>query len=81
MRVILYDYETEKVRNKVRKNLKKVGVHVQWSVFESLEHFEKLIKILQEEEEKNFRISVFRINSKGKILKIGTDWEKMRFVF
>ena len=33
MRAIFYDYETEKIRRKVRKNLKKIGVHVQWSVF------------------------------------------------
>ncbi|MCD6490457.1 MAG: CRISPR-associated endonuclease Cas2 [Thermodesulfobacterium sp.] len=81
MRVILYDYETEKVRGKVRKNLKKVGVHVQWSVFESLENFERLIKILKEEEGKNFRISVFRISPKEKVKKLGKDWEKMKFVF
>jgi len=81
MRVILYDYETEKIRGKVRKNLKKVGVHVQWSVFESLEHFEKLTKVLLEEEGEKFRISVFRVNFKEKVKKIGKDWEKMKFVF
>ena len=69
------------MRRKVRKNLKKIGVHVQWSVFESLEHFEKVIKILQEEEGKNFRFSVFRINPKEKVKKLGKDWEKIKFVF
>ena len=81
MRVILYDYETEKIRGKVRKDLKKIGVHVQWSVFESLEQFKKIIKILQEEEGKNFRISVFRINPKEKVKKIGRAWGKIKFVF
>lgn len=80
-RIILYDYETEKVRGKVRKILKKMGVHVQWSVFESLESFERIRKFLLEEEGENYRVAVFRINLKGEIKKIGKDWEKVKFVF
>ena len=54
---------------------------MQWSVFESLEQFKKIIEILQEEEGKNFRISVFRINPKEKVKKIGRDWGKLNLFF
>jgi CRISPR-associated endonuclease Cas2 len=80
MRIILYDYETEKVRARVRKNLKKLGIHAQWSVFESLETFDKIKRVLLEEGE-NFRFAIFRINPKGEIKKIGKDWEKVRYLF
>ena len=81
MRVIVYDYETEKIREKVRKNLKKLGVHAQWSVFESLESYENLIKVLLEEEGKKYRVAIFKINPKGEIRKIGQNWEKIKFIF
>ncbi len=81
MRIILYDYETEKVRAKVRKNLKKLGIHAQWSVFESLESYENILKVLLEEEGENFRTAVFRLNPKGEIKKIGKEWEKIKYVF
>lgn len=80
LRVVLYDYETERVRGKVRKGLKKIGVHVQWSVFESQEHFDKLTKVLLEEGE-NYRVAVFRVRDPQATLKIGKDWERLRFVF
>ncbi|PMP97221.1 MAG: CRISPR-associated endonuclease Cas2 [Thermodesulfobacterium geofontis] len=81
VRIILYDYETEKVRAKVRKNLKKLGIHAQWSVFESLESYENILKVLLEEEGENFRTAVFRLNPKGEIKKIGKEWEKIKYVF
>ncbi|MEO0241407.1 MAG: CRISPR-associated endonuclease Cas2 [candidate division WOR-3 bacterium] len=80
MRIILYDYETEKIRKQVRKNLKKIGIHAQWSVFETLENYKKIESTLLEEEQ-NYRIAVFRINPKGEIKKIGKEWEKIKFVF
>lgn len=80
MRIILYDYETEKVRAKVRKNLKKIGIHAQWSVFESLEDYNKIVKLLLDEEE-NYRVALFRINPKGEIKKIGKEWEKVKYIF
>ena len=45
-----------------------------------LENFERLIKILQEKS-KNFKISVFRINPKEKVKKIGRDWGKLNLFF
>jgi len=81
MRIIVYDYETEKVRGKVRKNLKKLGVHAQWSVFESLESYENLIKVLLEEEGENYRVAIFRVDLKKEIRKIGQNWEKVKFIF
>uniref|UniRef100_A0A7C4NQK8 CRISPR-associated endonuclease Cas2 n=1 Tax=Thermodesulfobacterium geofontis TaxID=1295609 RepID=A0A7C4NQK8_9BACT len=81
MRVIVYDYETEKVRAKVRKNLKKLGVHAQWSVFESLESYEKLTNVLLEEEGENYRVAIFKVNPKGEIRKIGQSWRKIKFIF
>jgi len=81
MRIVIYDYETEKVRAKVRKNLKKIGIHAQWSVFESLEDYENLINILLEEEGKNYRVAVFRVNPRHEIRKIGENWQKVKFVF
>ncbi len=80
-RIIIYDYQTEKIRAKVRKNLKKIGIHAQWSVFESIETFERIRKFLLEEEGENYRITVFRINPKGEIKKIGKDWEKVKYIF
>ena len=79
LRIVLYDYETEKVRSKTRKNLKKIGLHVQWSVFETIESLAKIEKLLYEEGE-NFRVAVFKINQNGKIRKIGENWEKIKFV-
>uniref|UniRef100_A0A7V6CDM3 CRISPR-associated endonuclease Cas2 n=1 Tax=Thermodesulfobacterium geofontis TaxID=1295609 RepID=A0A7V6CDM3_9BACT len=81
MRVIVYDYETEKVREKVRKNLKKLGIHAQWSVFESLESYENLTRVLLEEEGKKYRVAIFKVNPKGEIRKIGQSWEKVKFIF
>ncbi len=60
--------------------LKKLGIHAQWSVFESLETFDKIKRVLLEEGE-NFRFAIFRINPKGEIKKIGKDWEKVRYLF
>jgi len=79
-RVVLYDYETEKVRRKVRNNMKKLGIHAQWSVFESEAEFQRILRYILEEE-RNFRVAVFRINPRGEILKLGREWEKLRFVF
>jgi len=81
MRIILYDYETEKVRRKVRKALKKLGLHAQWSVFESLESKDKILKALIEEEGQNSRIAIFKVNPLGEIRKIGKEWERLMVVF
>lgn len=80
MRVVLYDYETEKIRSKVRKNLKKIGIHVQWSVFESEEKLDKILSAIVEEEG-DYRVAIFKVKDLSGILKIGKDWEKVRFVF
>lgn len=80
LRIVLYDYVTEKVRRKVRSNLKRVGIHAQWSCFETEVEYQRLIKLLLEEEE-NYRVAVFRIDPRGKTLKIGKEWEKIRVVF
>jgi len=79
LRIVLYDYETEKVRGKVRKNLKKIGLHAQWSVFESIEKFEKILRALLEEGE-NYRVAVFKVRPDGEILKIGKEWERVKYV-
>jgi len=79
LRIVLYDYETEKVRGKVRKNLKKIGLHAQWSVFESIEKFEKILSNLLEEEG-SYRVAVFRVRPDGEIKKIGREWEKIKCV-
>lgn len=80
MRIILYDYQTEKIRSKVRKNLKKIGLHVQWSVFESEEKLDKILSAIFEEEG-DYRVAIFKVKDLSGILKIGKDWEKVRFVF
>lgn len=80
LRVILYDYETERIRGKVRKNLKKIGLHAQWSVFESEEAFPKILASLLEEGE-NYRVAVFRVRGDEEILRIGTPWEVLKFVY
>jgi len=80
LRVVLYDYETERVRSKVRKNLKKLGLHAQWSVFESEEKYQKIVNALLEEGE-NYRVAVFRVRQDGDILRLGTPWETFKFVF
>ncbi|MCX7613830.1 MAG: CRISPR-associated endonuclease Cas2 [Caldimicrobium sp.] len=79
MRVILYDYETEKVRGKVRKALKKIGLHAQWSVFESEENLKKLLTLLMEEKG-NYRVALFRVKPNCRILRLGKTWEKFEFV-
>lgn len=80
LRVVLYDYETERVRGKVRKNLKKLGLHAQWSVFESEEKYQKIVNALLEEGE-NYRVAVFRVLQDGDILRLGKPWETLKFVF
>lgn len=80
LRVVLYDYETERVRGKVRKNLKKLGLHAQWSVFESEEKYQKIVNALLEEGE-NYRVAVFRVRQDGDILRLGKLWETFKFVF
>lgn len=80
MRVVIYDYETEKVRSKVRKNLKKIGLHVQWSVFESEDKLDNILGAILEEEG-NYRVAIFKVKSLDGILKIGKDWESFRSVF
>lgn len=81
MWIVLYDYSDNKIRSKVCKNLKNIGVHAQWSVFETKENLNKIKRILIEEESKNYRVAVFKINSFGKIKKIGKDWQKIKYLF
>ena len=52
MWIVLYDYSDNKIRSKVCKNLKNIGVHAQWSVFETKENLNKIKRILIEEENK-----------------------------
>ncbi|MEZ0344238.1 MAG: CRISPR-associated endonuclease Cas2 [Caldimicrobium sp.] len=80
MRIILYDYETERVRGKVRRELKKLGIHAQWSVFESQAEFKEIIRALLDEGE-SYRVAVFRIDPRGEIKKIGKEWEKVKYIF
>ncbi len=81
MRVIVYDYADNKIRGKVRKILKKIGVHAQWSVFEVNENLEIIKDIILREDSDNYRIAVFKIDSKRSVRKLGKDWEMMKFVF
>lgn len=75
MYVIFYDYDDNKVRDIVMKRLKKLGKHVQWSVFESEEPLWKIETAILEGVER-FRVGIFLVDKKG-IIKIGTDWEDL----
>lgn len=80
MRIILYDYETERIRGKVRSGLKKLGIHAQWSVFESNAELKKILRVLLDEGE-NYRVAVFKVDSRGEIKKIGREWQKVKYIF
>jgi CRISPR-associated endonuclease Cas2 len=74
--LVCYDLSTEKKRSKLRKDLKNLGLHLQWSVFEvETDSLEKLKSFLTQrvEIDKFESLMVFRV--KKLIAKMGTDWE------
>jgi len=74
--LVCYDLSTEKKRSKLRKALKDMGLHFQWSVFEvETENLEKLKEFLTQKVniDKFESLMVFKI--KRLVTKIGTDWE------
>lgn len=75
MHVIFYDYDDDKVRGVVMNRLKKLGRHVQWSVFESEEPLWKIEAAILEGGER-YRVGIFLVDKKG-IIKIGSDWEDL----
>ncbi len=74
MRLVVYDYTEENIRSRVRKSLKKDGLHVQLSVFETQESL-KDIKSKIIEDSPNFRIVVFRIRRNAQTIKIGKHFD------
>jgi CRISPR-associated endonuclease Cas2 len=75
MRLVVYDYSSEKIRGKVRKELKKRGFHVQLSVFETPESLEEIRRAIIRENSPNFRLVVFRLRKNAKVYKIGRNYD------
>jgi len=78
--LVCYDVGTERKRSKLRKDLKNLGLHLQWSVFEvETESVEKIKEFLTTKVEisKFESLMVFRV--KKLVAKIGTDWETPEF--
>lgn len=78
MYVISYDLSNDKLRNKVAKELKNYGKRVQYSVFEChiskkqmIQLYEKLLLIMQKEEEGNIRIYQICAHCEERIQTIG----------
>jgi len=76
--LICYDIESENKRGKMRKKLKNVGLHVQWSAFHvEANNIGEVISFVKERIELNESFTVFRV--KRTVAKIGTDWEEPVF--
>lgn len=78
MYVISYDLSNNRLRNKIAKELKNYGQRVQYSVFEcriskkQMEQlYEKLVPIMQKEQEGNIRIYQLCANCEARIKTIG----------
>ncbi len=75
MRLVVYDYTEENIRGRVRKSLKKDGLHVQLSVFETQESLQDIKSKIIREDSPNFRIVVFRIRRNAQTIKIGKHFD------
>ena len=78
--LVSYDIGTEKKRGKIRKELKNLGLHLQWSVFEvETENAERIKEFLTSKVDiSNFEsLIVFKL--KKLVVKIGVDWETPKF--
>ncbi|QID32590.1 CRISPR-associated endonuclease Cas2 [Pampinifervens florentissimum] len=75
MRLVIYDYTSEKIRGKVRKSLKKKGSHVQLSVFETGEDLSSIKEKVIKENSLNFRLVVFRLRRNAEVIKIGRAFD------
>ena len=74
--LVCYDLSTEKKRSKLRKTLKNIGLHLQWSVFEvETESLEKLREFLTQKVDVDKFESLMVFKVKKLIVKMGTDWE------
>lgn len=74
MYVIFYDYDDDRVRGRVMNNLKRLGVHAQWSVFEVDLPLEKIKDALILSGEV-YRVGIFRVSRGAKIIRLGRIWE------
>jgi len=76
--VVCYDISDEKKRSKLRKKLKDLGLHSQWSVFEvEAAKVEEVVQFVKTRIEVYESLTVFR--SKGVLFKLGADWEEPEF--
>ncbi len=76
--VVCYDVSDEKKRGKLRKKLKSLGLHSQWSVFEvEADKVEEVVEFVKTKIEAYESLTVFR--SKGVLYKLGADWEEPKF--
>ncbi len=74
--LVCYDLSTEKKRSKLRKTLKNMGLHLQWSVFEvETESGEKLRDFLTQKVDIGKLESLMVFKVKKLIAKMGMDWE------
>ena len=76
--VISYDIESDRIRNKIAKTLEGYGKRVQYSVFECEldkkfydELYERLAKLMENEDGGNIRIYTICNNCREKIVTIG----------
>ncbi|MEJ5339883.1 MAG: CRISPR-associated endonuclease Cas2 [Aquificaceae bacterium] len=75
MRLVVYDYTEERIRKKVRKSLKRHGLHAQLSVFETHQDPTTLKTSLLTENSPNFRLTVFRLRKNAQPIKIGNHYD------
>ncbi len=76
MRLVVYDYTEERIRGKVRKNLKREGLHAQLSVFETQESLQDIRSKIKTEDSPNFRLVVFRLRRNAQPIKIGRHFDR-----
>lgn len=78
--LVCYDLGEERKREKVRKELKNRGLHLQWSVFEVETYSADRIRefLLSKVQVSDFEsLMVFRL--KKLIARIGSDWDIPEF--
>lgn len=75
MRLVVYDFEEESDRKRVRRGLKEEGLHVQLSVFETDRSLRELSFIRPLNKGQDYRIVVFRLSRGAKPIKLGRHFD------
>lgn len=75
MRLVVYDFEEESDRKRVRRGLREEGLHVQLSVFETDRDLRELSFVRPLSREQDYRIAIFRLSRNAKPIKIGRHYD------